>query len=546
MKITVSEFGGMAPKIDPALLAEKLAVTAVNTGFESGALAPVSIGVVPSIEFSGLPESTMSVLRPAHDGTRLAFSTQTTGEAFASMMAPSDKWGRVYYTTSLGPRFTVRDNYIAGGLKVDPVSYKLGMKQPLYQVVVGTPAYTLKAGESADLVRVAYIFTFVDAYGHESAPSNPSTIAEIPTNVAFSTALSFTAESLPDTNVAGAVRRIYRAAFDGSVSTWQFLADIPLALGAWSDTIPFGQEGEALISADWVPPPVLAQMVPMASNFAAGFIGNLLCYSEQRLPHAWPEAYRFTLKYQIVGLKPTQNGLLVATNGKPYWAFGADPASAVPVELDANLPCMSAKSLVDMGGYVVYASQDGLVAVSGQEAKVITGEFVDRRVWLRDFNPPGLVAFAHEGLYVFGHGTKWWAFDPAAPEGLVELTGLGVTPTTLRQAYYDAKRDTTVLLDNLGVASDVLSMVGVDYQWRSKEFATPPVSFGVAQVIADTYPVTLRVLAGGQTQAYSVADDRPLRLRSGFRAERWQIELAGAARVRRATICQAPQELING
>lgn len=544
MKIQINEFGGMAPKIDPALLADKLAVKAVNTGFESGALAPVPLAVAPSTDFTGLSASIRSVLRPAHDGTRLAFTSETTGEAFASMMAPADKWGRVYFTTALGPRFTVSDNYFAGGLKIDPVSYTLGVKIPEHQVVVGTPSYTLGSGEAADLVRVAYIFTFVDAYGHESAPSAPSTIAEIPTNVAFTTRLGFTSESLPDTNLTGAVRRVYRAAFDGTVSTWQFLTDVPLATATWDDTIPFGQEGEQLISTDWVPPPVLTQMVPMASSFAAGFHSNTLCYSELRLPHAWPEAYRFTLKYQIVGLKPTQNGLLVATNGKPYWAFGADPASAIPVELDANLPCLSAKSLVDMGGYVVYASQDGLVAVSGQDAKVITGEFIDRRIWLRDFNPEGLVAFAHEGLYVFGHGTRWWAFDPQGGVGLVELTDLGVTPQTLRQAYYDAKRDTTVLLNSSGQAFDVLSAVGAAFSWRSKEFNTPPVSFSTAQVLCDVYPVTITLLSDGLSQSHVVADGRPFRLQPVGRSQRWQIELTGSNHVRGATICQSPQELI--
>lgn len=546
MKITVSEFGGMAPKIDPRRLADKLAVLARNAGFDSGALAPAAVGAVPSTEFAPLSGAVQSILRPAHNDTRLAFTSETTGEAFASMMAPNDAWGRVYYTTALGPRFTVRDNYLVGGLKTNPVSYKLGVKTPQYQITVGTPSYTLGAGKTADIVRVAYIFTFVDAYGHEGAPSNPSTIAEIPTNVAFTTRLSFTAESLPDTNVSGAVRRIYRAAFDGSSSTWQFLADVPLATAAWNDTIPFGEKGEALISADWVPPPVLKQMVPMASNFAAGFLDNLVCFSEARLPHAWPERYRYTLKYQVVGLKPTQNGLLIATNGKPYWAFGADPASAIPVELDANFPCMSAKSLVDMGGYVVYATQDGLVAVSGQEAKIISADFIDRLVWLRDFKPAELVAFAHEGQYVFGRAGTWWAFDPANPAGLVELTALAVTPANLRQAYYDAKRDTTVLLNTSGQAFDVVSMAGTSYLWRSKVFQTPLVNFGVARVLSTSYPLTLEVTSDGVTRSYQVQGEGPVRLSPGFRASRWQLALSGGGAVTELAVCQSPQELING
>lgn len=542
MKIALSEFGGMAPKIEPRRLADKLATLATNTGFDSGALGAATLGSQTSTAFTGLSTAVRSILRPANSATRLAFTSDTTGEAFASLVAPSDQWGRIYYTTALGPRFTVRDNYVEGGLTTNPVSYKLGVKTPQYQAVVGTPAYTLPPGVVADLVKVAYVFTFVDKYGHEGAPSKATTIVDLPTNVAFTCRLNFTAESLPDTNVSGAVRRIYRATFDGSSSAWQFLADVPLANASWTDNIPLGQEGEELISLDWVPPPVLTQMVPMASNFAAGFHDHYLCYSELRLPHAWPEDYRFPLKYKIVGLKPTQNGLLVATTGKPYWAFGADPASAVPVEIDANHPCLSARSLVDMGGYVVYASYDGLVAVDGSTVKVITSDWIDRLTWLRDFAPANMVAFAHEGRYVFSVGNQWWVFDPADGAGFSTLTGLGVSPSNLRQAYYDAYRDTTVLLGLSGVAQDVVSVQSASFVWASKTFETPPVSFGVGRVLSTTYPVTLRLTADSTTTAYTVTNERPFRLKAQ-RATRWKLQLEGSGRITDVTIAQSPDEL---
>lgn len=542
MKIALNEFGGMAPKIEPRRLADKLATLASNAGFDSGALGAATIGSQPSTAFTALSTAVRSILRPANSATRLAFTSDTTGEAFASLVAPSDQWGRIYYTTALGPRFTVRDNYTEGGLTTNPVSYKLGVKTPQYQPIVGTPAYSLAAGEVADLVKVAYVFTFVDKYGHEGAPSAASTVVELPFNVAFTCKLTFTAESLPDTNVSGAVRRVYRATFDGSSSAWQFLADVPLATATWNDTIALGQEGEELISADWVPPPVLAQMVPMASNFAAGFHEHYLCYSELRLPHAWPEGYRFPLKYKIVGLKPTQNGLLVATTGKPYWAFGADPASAVPVEIDANHPCLSTRSLVDLGGYVVYASYDGLVAVDGSTAKVITSEWIDRLTWLRDFAPASIVAFAHEGRYVFSVGGQWWVFDPAEGAGFSTLTGLGVAPGNLLQAYYDAYRDTTVLLGLSGVAHDVVSQSGASFTWASKTFETAPVSFGVGRVLATQYPLTLRVTADSVETSYSVANERPFRLKAQ-RALRWTLRVEGSGRITDVTIAQSADEL---
>jgi hypothetical protein len=544
MKIRLAEFGGMAPKIEPRRLADKLAVDAENAAFGSGALGAAPVGSVPSTDFPGLPAGTRSILRPANSDTRLAFSADTSGEAFASLVAPNDTWGRIYYTTAGGPRFTSNDLYTPGALTSNPVSYKLGMKTPTLAAIVASPVFTPAAGQTPDLSKVAYVFTFVDKYGHEGAPSPVSTIVELPYDLAFSTRLTFTPESLPDTNVTGAVRRVYRAAYDGSTSRFQFIADVPYAQATWDDTVPLGEEGESIVSTDWVPPPVLKQMVPMASNFAAGFYDNYLCYSELRLPHAWPENYQYPLKYRIVGLKPTQNGLLVATTGKPYWAFGADPASAIPVELAANYPCLSANSLVDMGDYVVFATFDGLVAVAGQDVKVITGDFVDRRTWLRDFAPDQIVAFAHEGQYVFSVGAKWWAFDPAEGGGFTTLGDIAVLPTALRQAYYDVVRDTTVLLNTSGVAHDVVSIDGTSYRWKSKDFETPPVAFGAARVLSTQYPVEVTVESDGIEVVYSATSERPFRLSPGLRATVWSFTLAGTGRVTELAVAQSPQEFV--
>lgn len=545
MRIRLAEFGGMAPRIEPRRLADKLAALAENTGFESGAVAPATIGTIPSVDFAPLNANVRSILRPANSDTRLAFTSETTGEAFASLVAPSDAWGRVYYTTAQGPRFTVADNYIKGGLRINPVSYRLGLPIPRYQPIVGQPNFAIEEGAAAGTVRSAYVFTFVDAYGHESAPSAPSTIVELPFGAPFTCKLTFTAESLPDTNVTGARRRIYRAAYDGSTSRWQFIADVPLASSTWTDNIPLGEEGEELVSMEWSPPPVLEQMVPVASNFVAGFIDNTLCYSALRLPHAWPESNRFPLKYRIVGLKPTQNGLLVATTGKPYWAFGADPESAVPVELDANHPCLSAKSLVDMGGYVIYASNDGLIAVAGQDVKVVSAEYVDRHTWLRDFAPGSIVAFAYEGRYVFSVGSRWWVFDPAEGGGFSTLGELAVAPNQLRQAYYDAKRDVTVLLNSAGVAYDVVSKQGQNFVWRSKLFETPPVSFSRARVLSTEYPVTLRTCADGVWTSYTVTGEGAIPLRSCVPARKWQFEVSGKGRVTEVGLAQSPRELME-
>lgn len=542
MKISLTEFAGMAPKIEPRRLADRLASHAHNTGFESGALAPATIGALPSIDFTGLTASVRSILRPANSDTRLAFTSDTTGEAFASLVAPNDSWGRVYFTTPYGPRFTVRENYVDGGLTVNPVSYRLGVPTPFYPPLAGTPAFTVAQGETADTIRSAYLFTYVDKYGHESAPSPVSTMVELPFGLDFTCVLTFTAESLPEVNITNAVRRIYRATYDGASSRPQYVGEVPLAMSTWTDTVRLGDESEELISNDWVPPPNLRQMVPVASNFVAGFEDNILCYSELRLPHAWPEQYRFPLKYRIVGLKPTQNGLLITTTGKPYWAFGADPASAVPMELSANHPCLSAESMVDMGGYVIYASTDGLIAVAGQDVRVVSADFVDRFTWLRDFNPAQIVAFAYEGRYVFSMAEGWWVFDPVdGGVGFTTLEELSVQPAALRQAYYDAKRDVTVLLNTTGQAFDVVSKQGNSFVWRSKVFEVPPVSFARARVLSTVYPVTLRLITDVGTREYVVASELPIPLHP-ITARLITLEVAGAGRITDVSLAQSARE----
>lgn len=544
MKISLSDFGGMAPKIEPRKLADRLALVARNTGFSSGALAAINVASAPSAEFSPLTASVRAIIRPSNDDTRLAFTTHTVGEALGSLVSPTDKWGRVYYGTPLGPRFTTGENYTKGGLTINPVSYRLGVKIPEFPPVIGTVAFTPEGGGETDTVRTAYAFTFVDKYGHEGAPSPVSMVTQLPYDAPFTCEVRFTGETLPETNVTDAVRRLYRATYDGSTSMFQYVADIPLAMATYVDSLPLGEESEAMVSTDWVPPPAIKEIASVASNFLVGYVGNMLCYSELRLPHAWPEQYRYPLKYQIVGMKPTQNGLLIATSGKPYWAFGADPASAVPVELDANHPCLSAASMVDMGGYVIYASTDGLIAVDGQDVKVLSEAFIDRYTWMRDFAPQSILAFAYEGRYVFSVGDDWWLFDPTdGGRGFSTLDALTVPPAALRLAYYDARRDTTVLLDTSGKAFDVISAEGTTFVWGSKVFETPPTSFSRARVRGTQYPLSLRIVTESSDHTYIVKNGDAFPIHGGVLCSEWRIEVSGGGRVTEVSLVQSAKEL---
>lgn len=561
MKITQSEFAGMAPKLDRVMLAEDLAQDSVNAGFEMGLLTGALVSAVPSTAFPWLPKNIKSIAKPSSISATFAFSGGSRGGAFANMLAPSDSWGRVYYLARKAEKYqawyTTNEHYLADGLTVDPLSYALGMPTPVglpivTGVVINRPATAVgEAPAELDMQKAAYCFTFVDAYGHEGPPSAPSTIVELPYDFTFAASMNVPSQTLSSVKMDGGVRRFYRAAFDGTSSDWQFVADVPIYQTTWADTIPLGQEGEVMPSTNWVRPPLMDDFAIVNGSFFAGCSDNTLMYSEYMLPHAWPESLRFPLPYSIVAIKATLGGLFVGTSGAPFWASGTDPAAAVPVNLGMNFPCMAADSVVDMGGWVIYASQDGLVSAEAGGVTLLSGEFIDRMRWLRDFNPASIKAFGHEGDYYFSvNNSAWWVFNATEGRGLRKVTLSNIAAGTPRFILYDAARDTTVVLAANGVVYDIVSQqdATLRLKWVSKERRSNPTKFSTGQVVSTVYPVTLTVTADGVPEQYVAQNERPFRLKANGDHNRWTlgVEANALARISSFSICQSPSELING
>lgn len=561
MKITQSEFAGMAPKLDPVMLAEDLAQDSVNAGFEMGLLTGALVSAVPSTAFPSMAANIKSIAKPSSIKATFALSYGSRGGAFANMLAPNDAWGRVYYLARNGAKYgawyTTNEHYAAVGLTTDPVSYSLGMPPPLGQPIV--TAVVIDRGVSEvgiepaelDIQKVAYCFTFVDAYGHEGPPSAPSPIVELPYDAPFVASITVPSQTLPSMNMNGGMRRFYRASFDGTSSEWQFVADVAFYETSWADVLPLGQEGETMVSTNWARPPLMDDFAVVNGSFLAGSSDNTLMYSEYMLPHAWPESLRFPLPYSIVAIKSTLGGLFVGTSGAPFWASGTDPAAAVPVNLGMNFPCVSADSVVDMGGWVIYASQDGLVSAEAGGATLLSGEFIDRMRWLRDFNPAAIKAFGHEGNYYFSVSSgAWWVFNATEGRGLRKVTLANISAGTPRHILYDAARDTTVVLAANGAVYDIVSQQdsGLQLKWVSKERRSNPTKFSTGQVVSTVYPVTLTVTADGVPEQYVAQNERPFRLRANGDHNRWTlgVEASALARISSFSICQSPSELING
>lgn len=495
MRFEINQFGGMAPLVDATALADKLATLAKNVRFDRGVLAPAALQLAASADYPDVDltgTATRAVAKLFEDGTRFAFTEVAAADAFVSPVAPTDTWGRIYYMDAAGPSFSTSDQYTGGILNSGVVSYRLGIPAPTQSpsVPVGNVTATLDA--DSDEVDVAYAFAYVDKYGHEGALSLASRAITLAYNESFSVDVDF-AGSLPArVNFTGGSRRLYRATFDGASQAWQFLADVDIGLASYTDTTPIGDEGEVIVSENWLPAPeALEDLCLVAASFAAGTLDHYLCYSELKLPHAWPTELQYPLKYAPVKLLPMNNGLLIATTGRPYWAEGSDPYSAIPQELAVNAPCLSADSVVDMGGRAMFVTEEGIVAIGGGQGQLVSSPYLDRAGML-DLVDASCTAFAHEGRYVFStKDDRWMAF--AEDEGLVEHdfgtppSGLSSVTYSLRDnRHFFAFSDGTVrAVDFAGQASNV--------EWRSKHWRTPPVGFSCVRVDADAYPVAVTI-----------------------------------------------------
>jgi len=553
MRLEIARFGGMAPLVDPTALSDQFAQLAKNVRFDRGVLSPAALRLVTTVDYPDVTltgTGTTSVAKLFEDGTRFAFTQPAGSDAFPSPIAPVDTWGRVYFMSASGPSFTTSDQYVSSGLNISPVNYRLGVPAP-----VSPPSASVVIDSSSDPdsgeidnVDVAYIYTHVDHYGHEGAPSPASAPKTLAYNRTFTVSITFPSTLPTRVNFTGnGVRRLYRATFDGTSSTWQFIADVPAVSTSYSDTLPLGDESEALISGEWYPAPdALTQLCLVSSAFAAGVLDHYLCYSVLKLPHAWPKTLQYPLKYAPVKLMPLRNGLLIATTGRPYWAEGSDPYSALPQELPINAPCISAESVVDMGDVAMFITEEGIVSVGGGQASLVSQGYIDRGGMLALVDET-CTAFVFDRRYVFSTiDDRWMAFS--SNEGFVEYdfgfppsTFTSVTASARENSHYFAFTDGTVrVVDFEGVVSDVA--------WYSKHFRTPPVGFSVLRVEADTYPVAVRFRSQYLGELWNetdiVVNGPEIHRVPSWVATLWQVEVVPpqGGRVYRLVLAQSGRE----
>lgn len=165
-----------------------------------------------------------------------------------------------------------------------------------------------------------------------------------------------------------------------------------------------GAQG-VFVTDEYLPPPSdLTGIVSCENGIIAGISPSTktVWMCEPHAPHSWPLRYMKKFYGTPVALAAAGAALYVGTTERPYVINLSDPGNAngaVPVlGTRVPLPCVSKRSMVADTNSAYYASTDGLVALAGGEAKIISQSRLSERDW-QELRPNRMIGHVRKGYY---------------------------------------------------------------------------------------------------------------------------------------------------
>lgn len=453
----------------------------------------------------------------------LAFGTNTTE--------------RTFFTGSGTPKWT--DNAIGLGAAPYPqATRELSVPNPTQPP---TLSLTTDGGTGSASVRY-YVETFVNDLGWESGPSPVSAGLTCKPGATVAVTLNSTP---PAGNYGFSKRRIYRTDPDNSgTANFFFLAEVTVATTSVTDA---GQAlSGQLATEDFLPPPSDGfSILPLWNSMVAMLSGKMVYLCEPGYPYAYPLRNTKTLKNTPVALARWNENLLVLTTAEPVHFYGTDPVGMTDRPPALPQACRSARGVVGFSHGVVWPSSEGLAYYGDNGQYVITRGIITPDQW-KAMQPETMVAGRWGRFYVCsfsgtapgGSGAAFMV-DPLDPSA-----GVWYLSTGFDACHYDDLADTLYVLEGANVrkfaAGAALNAVALSKPYLQ----TRPLNYAFAEVQASSYPVTLKVYADGSlSETRTVSDNNPFVLKSGFMAQKWQLEVDTAAIVQSVRLATDLQDL---
>lgn len=406
----ITEFGGLIPKVASKSLPRGKAVIAENLDLYGNHLRPIR-----------LPKDTGEHLLTA------------CGEVFTGKPASVHRAGSVYvawdkktftavdWTRKLGDTTFL---FVQDGLLYRQSAERILAKQCPIRVGICRPkdakietSIETQAGcEKTEIkplcvpysgcdnvehppVPVAYLFTYMNACGEESAPSKPSEVLDIQWGDAVKVVV--TDNQVPDNAVS---RRWYRAVTDNEgVSHWLMVGETPINQTAFYDmNCPCDFSCELSTMTHDCPPDCLEGVAQSGLNVTIVWSNSHFWVSEHNFPHAYDLNNEYRLRYRIQGmyeitprLENSRHYSIIAITDGLHYAITADEPTAINVsEIQQRYKCYD-NTAVHAESEILYSSPQGLVSISFAGETLLTGQLMTEHEW-QDFDPRYLRLTYHD------------------------------------------------------------------------------------------------------------------------------------------------------
>lgn len=459
MNTALSHFGGIIPRLADHMLGPTQATIAHNVKLRNGRIEPWRevLGVYNAVE------NARSFYM--YGCCMLSWSDLVV----CAEIAPD--WNRLYTTGRAG-----------NGLEVSEVN---NCSLTYYSAGVPAPRSPLRAtaGEtcSVEADARAYVYTYVNRWGEESAPSPPSNIVRVDDG----SAVTLSRIPTPPAGYGIVEANIYRATTgfrpaDGKVQSpltdYLYVATVPVGT-AFTDSLAGKYLGAVLETQyDRMPPAGMQGVCAIGDQVRlAGFKGNKVFMSEPFQPHNWPAKYDLTLDYDIVHMLALDQRIFVTTTSTPYIidvsncdATKCTPVTSIDYQL-SDIACAYPHAAIMTYHGMFYATQYGIVLLQPSgEWHIITSRWFGEDEW-RKIKPHTLRMAYWEGFLFFATDIATFLLNiNGRPYGDMD----GAELVTLSDKPIDMLRTTTGQL--LYLQGDVVWEWDADtkyrpYIWQSRQ-----------------------------------------------------------------------------
>jgi len=404
----------------------------------------------------------------------------------------------------------------------------------------------------------AYVVTFINIFGEESEPSDPTSNINInPFSIGQLSQLD-TGSAHSEAGYAPITKlRVYRVVTGNETATFKFVGDIDLTSvpSTWDDLAFDVEAGETLSTVGATKPEVgMSGLVHVAGGFFAAYKGNSLFFSHPYHPYSWPLGYELTFPYTVKALGVSGNTVAVLTDEHPFLVTGYEPATMQEAKMAIPFPCVN-PYVCEWGGAILYISNEGLIALNGQQGINLTEKYWSRNQWLAMKPETMLITAYKERIYLFAALQSLETYNrPAVSvsgyESYVvypndERKAVNALSTYVQGIWNDLSRDALYVIRGTSVYQIEGGPNFFESRYVTKEMQyNSPTAPSIIRVNAEGYPVKVTFIANGQpVQTIVISDDHARKVPRMRMEKFWSIQVDSRFVIREVLVATAMRVL---